>query len=633
MKQHSLYRQNLLNNAKTALRYNLCLIAALILGGCATTARTPLAPEPAPEPAPAPVTVPKVAAEPIIQIKPSISIEEMEPTGDRLYDLLQKAAVETHSLRVKALLDTASLMLRQRFTSETETASKWAALMRFTLERYHAILSRAPIPPHAPLATLLNALPESVVADLLHHPHYREIKIRVLAGQADVPIDLTPEVRAYIQYFLTEKRDFFERSLSRSTAYLPMIQTIFREQGLPLDLAYKAMIESGFNPRALSRAYALGMWQFMYRTGLLYGLRRNTYIDDRMNPEKSTHAAAQHLNHLYEYFGDWHLVVAAYNCGQGRMDRAIARSKTRDFWEINALPRETRNHVPKFMAMVIIAKDPAFFGFKDVVYQPPLSYDKVTLTEPVNLRLAAECAGTTYTYLRHLNPELRRPYTPPAMSRNAYTLRVPKGAGAKFRANYAQIPAHKKIQLVDYEVKRGDTLSSIAYRVGVSAADLQSANGITNPRRLQIGQKLSIPMYPHAQRLSATTQARPVLQTKNINQRPDPKNYRQINVTVRTGDTLWDIAKRKGITVSHLRAWNNLDTNRPIHPGDRLTLWVPKDGTSESPIFYTVRTGDTLWSIARAFDTSVAALQSWNDIRSPARLRPGTRIRVREIAD
>ena len=187
--------------------------------------------------------------------------------------------------------------------------------------------------------------------------------------------------------------------------------------------------------------------------GLLYGLRRNTYIDDRMNTEKSTHAAAQHLNHLYEYFGDWHLVVAAYNCGQGRMDRAIARSKTRDFWEISALPRETRNHVPKFMAAVIIAKDPAFFGFKDIVYQPRMSYDKVALTEPVNLRLAAECAGTTYTYLRYLNPELRRPYTPPAMRRNAYNLRVPKGAGAKFRANYAQIPEHKKIQLIDYVVK------------------------------------------------------------------------------------------------------------------------------------------------------------------------------------
>lgn len=611
------------------MRYNLCLIAVLIFGGCVTTTRTPLAP--APEPAPEPVTVPRVA-EPILPTKP-VLIEDIEPTGDRLYELLQNAAVESQSHRVRALLDTTSLILRERFISEPETASKLAALMRFTLERYHAILPRVPIPPHAPLATLLNALPESVVADLLHHPHYRELKMRMLAGQADIPIDLTPEVIAYIQYFRTVKRDFFERSLSRSTAYLPMIQTVFREQGLPLDLAYKAMIESGFNPRALSRAYALGMWQFMYRTGLLYGLRRNTYIDDRMNPEKSTQAAARHLNHLYDYFGDWRLVVAAYNCGQGRMDRAIAKSRTRDFWKIDALPRETRNHVPKYMAMVIIAKDPAFFGFGDVVYQPPVSYDKVTLTEPVNLRLAAECAGTTYTWLRQLNPELRRPYTPPAMRRNAYNLRVPKGAGAKFRANYAQIPAHKKIQLVDYEVKRGDTLSGIAYRVGVSPSDLQAANGITNPRRLQIGQKLSIPMYPHAQRLSAATQARPVREIKNIDQRPDPEHYRQINVTVRTGDTLWDIAKRKGITVSHLRAWNNLNTNRTIHPGDRLTLWVPKDGTSESTIFYTVRTGDTLWGIARAFDTSVSALQSWNDIRSPSRLRPGTRIRVREIAD
>lgn len=615
------------------MRYNLCLIAALILAGCATTARTPLAP------APAPVTVPEVieptkVAEPIIQIKPSIAIEEIEPTGDRLYDLLQNAAVESQSRRVRTLLDTASHMLRQRFVAEPKIASKWTAIMRFILERYHSVLPRVPIPPHAPLAALLNVLPESVVADLLYHPHYRELKMRTLAGQADIPIDLTPEVISYIQYFRTVKRDFFERSLSRSTAYLPMIQTIFREQGLPLDLAYKAMIESGFNPRALSRAYALGMWQFMYRTGLLYGLRRNTYIDDRMNPEKATHAAARHLNHLYDYFGDWHLVVAAYNCGQGRMDRAIARSKTRDFWKIDALPRETRNHVPKFMAMVIIAKDPAFFGFEDVVYQPPLSYDKVTLTEPVNLRLAAECAGTTYTWLKHLNPELRRPYTPPAMRRNAYTLRVPKGAGAKFRANYAKIPAHKKIQLIDYVVKRGDTISGIASRVGASAADLQAANGIINPRRLQIGQKLSIPMYPHAKRLSVATQARaPIIQTKNISRNPDPKHYRQINVTVRTGDTLWGIAKRKGITVSHLRAWNNLNTNRPIHPGDRLTLWVRKDGTPGSTIFYTVRTGDTLWSIARAFDTSVAALQSWNDIRSPSRLRPGTRIRVREIAD
>ena len=148
MKQHSLYRQKLLNNAKTALRYNLCLVAVLIFGGCATTARTPLAPEPAPEPALEPVIVPKVA-DPIIPTEP-VSIEDIEPTGDRLYDLLQKAAVETHSLRVRALLDTAAHMLRHRFVAEPNTAAKWTAIMRFTLERYHAISSHVPIPPHAP---------------------------------------------------------------------------------------------------------------------------------------------------------------------------------------------------------------------------------------------------------------------------------------------------------------------------------------------------------------------------------------------------------------------------------------------------------------------------------------------------
>ncbi len=617
MKRHLSHRQNLPNNIKTSPRHNLCLIAAMILGGCATT-RAPLVPAPISE-----------VAETVMQKKVTTETKP-KPTRDRLYNLLQNAAIERRPQRVRALLDTAAHILRQHFVAEPETAPKLASLTRFTLEHYHAILPRTPISVHAPLATLLNALPKSVAADLSPHPHYRELKMRTLAGRADIPIDLTPEVRAYIHFFCTEGREFFGRSLSRSTAYLPMIQMAFRKHGLPQDLAYKALVESGFNPRARSRANALGMWQFMYRTGLLYGLRRSTYVDDRMEPEKATWAAARHLTHLYQYFGDWRLVIAAYNCGQGRLDRAIAKSKTRDFWKIDALPRETRNHLPKFMAAVVIAKDPAFFGFEDVVYQPPLSYDKVAVTEPVDLRLAAECAGTTYTWIRQLNPQLRRAYTPAATRRTAYALRVPKGTGAKFRANYAQVPAHKKIQMVDYVVKRGDTISGIAYRVGVSQTALQEANGITNPRRLQIGQKISIPLYPGARLLADAGRQR---KNKNIDRMPDPKHYRQVNVTVRAGDTLWHIAKREGLTVSHLRAWNDLNTTLPIHPGDRLTLWLPKDGASDSPIFYTVRAGDTLWEIARVFDTSVEALQSWNSIQSPSRLRPGRRIRVREIAE
>ena len=623
MKRHSSYRQLLPSNVKPSLRPKLCLIAALISGGCATTTvrapAVPAVPEPVAEVA-VPVTTEPVTAEPITETKVAAS--------DPLYDMLQQ--VKRPSAQTRAQLDAIARTLRERFVPNPslKTAKEWAALARFTLEHYHAILPRVPISPDAPVALLIDALPESVAADLSRHPHFRELKMRVLAGQADVPIDLTPEVLAYIRYFQTEKREFFALCLSRSTAYLPMIHSAFRDYGLPQDLAYKALVESGFNSRAQSRVRALGMWQFMYRTGLLYGLRRNTYRDDRMDPEKATRAAARHLTHLYQYFGDWRLVVAAYNCGQGRMDGAIAKSKTRDFWKIHALPRETRNHVPKFMAAVIMAKDPEFFGFENIVYQPALSHDKVALTEPISLRLAAECAGTTYAWMRQLNPDLRRAYTPPATRRTPYALRVPKGAAAKFRANYAQIPAHKKIQMVDYVVKRGDTLSEIAADMGISQSALKEANGIANPRRLQIGQKLTVPLYPGAQYSSRTASRR-----KTIDLTPDPEHYRQVNLTVRAGDTLWEIAKREGITVSHLRAWNDLNTHRPIHPGDRLTLWLPKDGTSDSPVFYTVRAGDTLWEIARAFDTSVEALKSMNGIQSPSRLRPGTRIRVREIAE
>ncbi|MDP6038706.1 MAG: lytic transglycosylase domain-containing protein, partial [Candidatus Latescibacteria bacterium] len=322
---------------KTLPQQRLCglFVVALILCGC-TTGRTIQQPEPEP--------------------KKEVVIEA---SGDRVYDLLRHAFIESHPDRVRALLDSVTLLLPQRFVpepvAETAAAKRLTSLIRVTLERYHAILPRAtpispisPISPNTPLAMLLDALPASITADLSNHPHYREFKIRALAGLADVPIDLTPEVIAYIQFFRTEGGDFFGRWLSRSTAYLPMIQTVFRNHGLPEDLAYKAMIESGFNPRAVSRASAVGMWQFMRHTGSRYGLKRTTWTDDRMEPQKATEAAAKHLNRLYRHFKDWRLVVAAYNCGQGRMDRAIKESKTRDFWNIDSLPRETRNHLPKF---------------------------------------------------------------------------------------------------------------------------------------------------------------------------------------------------------------------------------------------------------------------------------------------
>lgn len=590
-------------------KYGLLITLALVISGCATS--RPKTPEPQQA-----FVMPDTTA-------------FRTPSPDMPIYLLVRHAIALHNVksqRVLTTLDSAAVLLSIRFQQQDlgkTTTSRLVSLTRATLELYHAHLPDPnPLSPQLPLSNLLNTLPIPVKAELANHPHYRDFYVRKLAGEADVPIDLTPEVLAYIRFFRTDGHSFFSRWLSRASAYMPMIQADLEKAGLPKDLAYKAMIESGFNPRARSHANAVGMWQFMQHTGKQYQLQYDTWIDERMAPEKATPAAARHLAYLYKYFEDWRLVIAAYNCGQGRMDRAIRKSNTRNFWEIDALPRETRNHVPKFMASVIISKDPAYFGFDDIVLQPPLSYDTVALTEPVSLRLAAQCVGTTHAWIQELNPELRRAYTPPSSSQNPYLLRVPKGTVEKFKTNYARVPDAEKIQMVDYTIKRGDTISGIASRLGTNTQAILDANGIKDPRRIWAGRKLKIPMQPERRTQVAQWQK------EGIERIPNKNNFSKTQYTVKKGDTLWDIAKAEGLTPKHLLAWNTFATDRPIRPGDKLTIYLPNSGT-ESNTHYTVRNGDTLWDIAREFQTSVTELKNWNNIKNPSGLRPGTRIRIR----
>ena len=595
---------------KTLPQYGLLITLALMLSHCATGRPT------------APKSQQAI-------VLPDTTVFRT-PSPDMPIYLSVRHAIALHkakSHRVLTTLDSAAILLTKRFKQQqdpgTVTTTRLVSLTRATLELYHAHLPQPnPLSPQSPLATLLNTLPTKVSAELANHPHYRDFYIRKLAGDADVPIDLTPEVLSYIRFFRTDGHSFFTRWLSRASAYLPMIQAEFQKAGLPKDLAYKAMIESGFNPRARSHANAVGMWQFMKHTGNQYHLQYNSWTDERMDPEKATPAAARHLTYLYKHFKDWRLVIAAYNCGQGRMDRAIRKSGTRNFWDIDVLPRETRNRLPKFMASVIISKDPAYFGFRDVALQPPLSYDTVTLTEPVGLRLAAQCVGTTYAWIQQLNPELRRAYTPPSSSNKPYLLRVPKGTAEKFKTNYAQVPDSKKIQMVDYTLRRGDTISGIANRFGANTQAILDANGIKNPRRIWAGKKLKIPIHP--QRRNQVAQ----WQKEGIDRTPNSKEYAPTQYTVKKGDTLWDIAKAEGLTPKHLQAWNTFASNRAIRPGDKLTIYLPKSGNVSSA-HYTVRNGDTLWDIARTFQTSVTELKVWNNIQNPSGLRPGTRIRIR----
>ncbi len=252
----------------------------------------------------------------------------------------------------------------------------------------------------------------------------------------DVPIQMNKQVRAYLVYFSTERKEIIRRYLSRSTRYLPMIKEVFQEYGLPEDLAYLAMIESGFNSKAYSPANASGMWQFIRGTGLRYGLAIDSYVDERRDPEKSTRAAAKYLLDLYKQFGSWYLAAASYNCGEGRVQRELDQSTHKNFWELSAnmcLPNETKNYVPQMIAATIIAKNPEKFGFKNVAYQPSLKCDKVEVTEPTSLKAAAVAVNVPPEEVQALNPELMRGVTPP--DSGSYALNLPPNSKEVFTKN------------------------------------------------------------------------------------------------------------------------------------------------------------------------------------------------------
>ncbi|MFZ5447485.1 MAG: transglycosylase SLT domain-containing protein [Thermodesulfobacteriota bacterium] len=252
----------------------------------------------------------------------------------------------------------------------------------------------------------------------------------------DVPIQMNKQVRAYLVYFSTERKAVITRYLARSTRYLPMIQEIFQEAGLPEDLAYLAMIESGFNNKAYSPAAACGMWQFIKGTGLRYGLVIDSYVDERRDPEKATRAAAKYLLDLYKQFGSWYLAAASYNCGEGRVQRELNQSNHKNFWELSAnmcLPTETKNYVPQMIAATIIAKNPEKFGFKNVPYLPPLKVDKVKVNETTSLTAAAVAVNVPKEELAALNPELLRGITPPGTP--SYNLNLPANSKELFTKN------------------------------------------------------------------------------------------------------------------------------------------------------------------------------------------------------
>jgi membrane-bound lytic murein transglycosylase D len=411
-------------------------------------------------------------------------------------------------------------------------------------------------------------LKDTVQSDLLNAAH-------------DIPIPLNQRVLSYIELFQGRLHEFIEEGMKRGSKYLPMIQNVFRAEGLPLDLAYVPLVESAFKPNALSRANAKGVWQFMTGTALENGLQRDWYIDERSDPEKATVAAAKYLGTLSRLFdGDWHLALASYNGGPGRLQRAMKTSHIDDFWKLSEkprlLPRETREYVPMILAAIVIARNPAQYGF-DFEADAPHAYDTVTLPRPVDLRRVAEWTDTTVDEIQALNPELRRWTTP--VKATEYELKVPTGKADIVTARLADAPPIDLASLKFYTVKRGDTLPLIARKLRVSKADLAEANYLKLTARVAVGQKLMVPneapviMAARTDRPVPATEARKTVAEAGELAQATESNRVKTSYQVKRGDTLGSIAQLYKTTVASIKTWNPKLAGDQVAAGQRLTVY------------------------------------------------------------
>ena len=402
----------------------------------------------------------------------------------------------------------------------------------------------------------------------------------------DIPIVINDQVEDLINYFQYTHRKAFALWLQRSGRYIPMMKEVLKEHGLPEDLVYMALIESGFNPKAYSRRRASGPWQFIVRTGKRYGLDDNWWIDERRDPEKSTIAAARHLKDLYDQFSCWYLAAAGYNAGAGKISRAIKRYQTEDFWELTKykyLKKETKHYVPKMIAAALIAKEPEKYGFDDIEYDEPIRYDKVIVPDATDLRVIARCSEVEYETIKALNPELKTWCTPPHFP--DYEVKIPEGKKKTFDRNYALLTPAERITYRQHQVRSGETLSQIARRYRIKPEPLMQMNNVKSSKQLRAGSYLIIPI-PADRVLTVKEQGQePTVSKKKIAApKPQPSQktsgvakgpIKEIRYVVKDGDTLWDIALMYDLAVADIKRWNNLRGN-VIRPKDELLLRVDK---------------------------------------------------------
>ena len=437
----------------------------------------------------------------------------------------------------------------------------------------------------------------------------------------EIPLVMNHHVRSALQSFQGREREFFLSAYRRSGKHRPDIVNALNEAGLPEELSWLPLIESGFKVRALSRARALGLWQFIASTGYKYGLTRDKWIDERMDPEKSTRAAIAYLTELHQMFGDWTTVLAAYNCGEWAVLNRIKKQKINyldNFWDLyEQLPRETASYVPRFLAVLHILRDPEAHGFELPPAEEPIETDMVTIGKQVHLKNIAERVDVDYEILKELNPELRHNSTPVS----PYAFKIPSGKGEILLANLDNIPGWRP-SVESYSVHRvhkGDSLSVLATRYGSSVSAIMRANGLKNGNYLQVGRKLKIPGKGKA----GEWEEKPVIRTAKLEKR-------LTTYVVRRGDSLWKIARARGTTTHTIKSLNGLRSSR-LRFGQELKVPTGEGPSpSRKTTAYRVKRGDSPYWVARRHQMNLAELLNLNHLTPSSKIHPGQTLLVQE---
>jgi membrane-bound lytic murein transglycosylase D len=453
--------------------------------------------------------------------------------------------------------------------------------------------------------------PEAVSSMRISDPVLPEILVPEFEN---VPEAVIPSVDKWLQYFKGKGREHMERYLSRSTRYEKLMKQILRQNGLPEDLIYIALIESGFSPRAISKSAAVGYWQFIRGTGKRYGLQINSFIDERRDPEIATQAAADYFKELYSEFNSWFLAMASYNVGEGRVRREIKRNKTNDFWVLakkRRIPKETVNYVPKFLAARLIAKDPEKYGFKDIPYEIPIEFETVALSNPLNMRKMAEKMNIDYPELKRLNPKYRGEVA--TLDNGKIILRVPLSTTAAAKTAAVEAAVKEVVFIADrgetdvYKVRPGDTLNRIARRFKASIGMIKDLNELKRGARLQPGRTIFVPL-----RVTESAQ--------------------------------WEMSQRKAVVVASAKTDSSGEIKLPIKASSTVEASVkvasnpaPKKVDSTTNIstiddaIYIVQEKESLAGIALKNNMTMAELMELNNFTEGDSIKVGMQLRVKKL--